>query len=75
MEYFSGRRSDQPDHVLYQIDNEHPLGPKSPSADEMESSSPVLRSIPKQRPQLDLNNLNLYKILQPHSSVPPPGIE
>jgi hypothetical protein len=60
---------------LYHIDNEHPLGAKSPTTEEMESSSPMLRSIPKQRQPLDLNNLNTYKILQPHSSVPPTGIE
>jgi hypothetical protein len=41
----------------------------------MELSSPILRSIPKKRQKLDLNNLNTYKILQPHSSVPPPGVE
>jgi len=72
---FSGRRSDQPDHVLYHIDNEQPLGSKSPSREEIELSSPILRSIPKKRQKLDLNNLNTYKILQPHSSVPPPGVE
>jgi len=72
---FSGRRSEQPDHVLYHIDNEQPLGSKSPSGEEIELSSPILRSIPKKRRQLDLNNLNTYKILQPHSSVPPPGVE
>jgi len=74
-EMTGGRRSDQPDHVLYHIDNERPLGSKSPSREEMESSSPILRSISKQRQKLDLNNLNTYKILQPHSSVPPPGID
>ncbi len=72
---FSGRRSDQPDDVLYHIDNEHPLGSASPSREEMESSSRILRSISKQRKKLDLNNLNSYKILQPHSSVPTPGVE
>jgi len=74
-EMTGGRRSDQPDNVLYHIDNEHPLGSKSPSREEMELSSPILRSIPKKRQQLDLNNLNTYKILQPHSSVPPPGVD
>ncbi|CAF3114271.1 unnamed protein product [Rotaria sp. Silwood2] len=72
---FSGRRSDQPDHVLYHIDNERPLGSQSPSTEEMESSSVILRSISKQRRPLDLNNLNTYKLLQPHSSVPPPSID
>jgi hypothetical protein len=74
-EMTGGRRSDQPDHVLYHIDNERPLGSKSPSGEEIESSSPVLRSTSKQREKLDLNNLNTYKILQPHSSVPPPGVD
>jgi hypothetical protein len=60
---------------LYHIDNERPLGAKSPTAEEMESSSPILRSISKKRQKLDLNNLNSYKILQPHSSVLPPGVE
>lgn len=42
----------------------------------MEVSSPILRSTTtKQRQPLDLNNLNSYKILQPHSSIPPPGTE
>jgi hypothetical protein len=72
MKYFRGRRSDQPDHVLYHIDTEHPLG--SPT-EEMESSKPILRSTAKKRQPLDLDNLNTYKILQPHSSVLPPGTE
>lgn len=65
-----GRRADQPDHVLYHIDNERPLGSTSPSREEMESSKPTLRSTPRTRQKLDLNNLNAYKILEPHSSVP-----
>lgn len=72
---YSGRRSEQPDHVLYHIDNERPLGSTSPSAEDMESSPGIVRSIPRQRQKLDLNNLNTYKILQPHSSVPPPCVE
>ncbi|CAF1103256.1 unnamed protein product, partial [Adineta ricciae] len=72
-EMTGGRRSEQPDHVLYHIDTEHPLGSKSPSAEEMQVSSPIVRSIPRKRPPLDLNNLNTYKILEPHSSVQPPG--
>jgi hypothetical protein len=74
-EMTGGRRSDQPDHVLYQIDNEHPLGAKSPPVEAKQYSAPVLRSIPKQRQPLDLNNLNTYKNLQPHSSVLPPGTD
>ncbi|UJR09151.1 hypothetical protein I4U23_013399 [Adineta vaga] len=74
-EMTGGVRSEQPDHVLYHIDTEHPLGSKSPSAEEMETSSSILRSIPKKRSKLDLNNLNTYKILQPHSSVQPPGTD
>ncbi|CAF3499714.1 unnamed protein product [Rotaria sp. Silwood1] len=74
-EMTGGRRSEQPDHVLYHIDNERPLGSQSPSTEDMESSSIILRSIPKQRRSLDLNNLNSYKLLQPHSSVPPPSID
>lgn len=72
---FSGRRSEQPDHVLYQIDTERPLGAQSPSAEDIEYSAPIVRAIPKKREKLDLNDLNTYKILQPHSSVPPAGTE
>jgi len=68
-EMTGGLRSDQPDHILYQIDNERPLG----SNEEMDTSSaPVTRSVRK-RDKLDLHNLNTYKILQPHSTVPAPG--
>lgn len=41
----------------------------------MESSPGIIRSIPTKRPPIDLKNLNTYKILQPHSSVLPPGVE
>jgi hypothetical protein len=54
---FSGRRFDQRDDVLYHITNKHLLRSASPSREEMESSSPSLRSISKQRQKLDLNNL------------------
>ncbi|CAF0928341.1 unnamed protein product [Rotaria sordida] len=75
-EMTGGRRSDQPDHILYHIDNARPLGSQSPSTEEIESSSSIiLRSISKKRQPLDLNNLNTYKLLQPHSSVPPPSID
>lgn len=68
-EMTGGVRADQPDHVLYQIDSERPLG----SNEEMDTSSvPIIRSVRK-RDKLDLHNLNTYKILQPHSSVPTPG--
>lgn len=68
-EMTGGIRSDQPDHVLYQIDNERPLG----SIDDMDTLSvPIIRSV-RTRDKLDLHNLNTYKILQPHSSVPVPG--
>ncbi len=72
---FSGRRSAQPDHVLYHIDNAHILGSKSLPREEMESSSPILRAIPEQCQKLGWNNLNTYKILQPRSGVPAPGVE
>ncbi|CAF2259494.1 unnamed protein product [Rotaria magnacalcarata] len=74
-EMTGGRRSEQPDHILYHIDNERPLGSTSPSADDMEVSPVVRRSVRKQREKLDLNNLNTYKILQPHSCVPPPCVD
>jgi hypothetical protein len=71
----SGLRSEQPDHVLYQIDNELPLGSTSPSEHDSSMSTSVIRCIRKNRAPLNLNDLNTYKILQPHSSVPAVGIE
>ena len=63
--FSSGRRIDQPDHLLYQIDVERPLGSSSPTRTD------EARLTRKQRAELDLNKLNSYKILEPHSSVPP----
>jgi len=71
-EITGGIRSAQPDSVLYHIDTDRPLG--SDSVTELPLTIPITRST-KIRAPLDLNDLNNYKNLKPHSNVAPPSMD